>query len=165
MNTLSFKELEGSVSKRGSLIGFCFFSRELKQLRRRRLRKRHLKSELALLETLSRLFHLIKFVKWWQNFLELNSKRLYQSSGKENESCCLVFPSSTKPEIRHFHVVVVQWRQTNVQKRVMCVQSCCFVNLNVLVFCRSRFRRRRRCLSSLLNSLKYFVSPLLSFVK
>ena len=62
------------------------------------------------------------------NFLELNSKGLYQSSGKEKESCCLLFPSSTKREIGHFHVVVVQRRQRNVQKSVMYVQSCCFAN-------------------------------------
>ena len=60
-------------------------------------------------------------------FLELNSKGLYQSSGKEKESCCLVFPSSTKREIRHFHVVVVQRRLRNVQKSV--VKNCCFANL------------------------------------
>ena len=62
------------------------------------------------------------------NILELHSKGLYQSSGKEKESCCLVFPSSTKREIRHFHVVVVQRRQRNVQKSVMYVLSCCFAN-------------------------------------
>ena len=51
-------------------------------------------------------------------FLELNSKGLYQSSGKEKENCCLVFPSSTKREFRrHFHVVVVQRRLRNVQKK------------------------------------------------
>ena len=33
--------------------------REVKQRRRRRLRKRHLKSEFALLQTSSRLFHLV----------------------------------------------------------------------------------------------------------
>ena len=49
-------------------------SRELKQPRRRRLRRRHLKSEVALLRTLSRLFHLVQFVKCWQFFLELSSK-------------------------------------------------------------------------------------------
>ena len=38
----------------------------LKQQRRRRLRKRHLKSEFALHQTLSRLFHLVYFVKCWQ---------------------------------------------------------------------------------------------------
>ena len=48
--------------------------------------------------------------------LDLNSKGLYQSSGKEKESCCLVFPFSTKREIKQFHVVVVRRRQRNVQK-------------------------------------------------
>ena len=32
----------------------------------------------------------------------------------------------------------------------MHVQSCCFANLNLFLFCRSRYRRRRRCLHSLL---------------
>ena len=31
------------------------------------------------------------------------------------------------PEIRQFHVVVVQRRERNVQKSVMYMQSCCFV--------------------------------------
>ena len=62
---------------------------------------------------------------------------------KRKESCCLVFPSSTRREIRHFHVVVVQRRQRNVQKRVMHVSSCCFANLNLLLFRRSRSRHRR----------------------
>ena len=38
---------------------------------------------------------------------ELNTKRLYRCSGKEQESRCLGFTSSTKQEIRHFHSVVV----------------------------------------------------------
>ena len=63
-------------------------------------------------------------------FLWMNSKGLFQSSGKEKENCCFVFPSSTKREIRHFHVVVVQRRQRNVQKKVMHVQS--------LLFCQSK---------------------------
>ena len=37
-------------------------------------------------------------MKCWQIFLELNSKRLYQSSGKEKESRSLVLKSSTKRE-------------------------------------------------------------------
>ena len=61
------------------------FNWELKQQRRRRLRKRHLKNEFALPQTLSHLFHLVYFIKCWQMFLELNSKRLYQSSGKEKK--------------------------------------------------------------------------------
>ena len=52
----------------------------------------------------------------WQILSEFNSKGLHQSSGKEKESCCLVFPSSTKREIRHFHVVVVQ-RRLEVNKK------------------------------------------------
>ena len=121
--------------------------------RRRRVRKRHSKSEFALLQTLSRLFHLVQFVKFWQMFLELNSKRLYQSSGKGKECRCFVFTSSTKREIRHFHVVVVLRRQRNVQKSVMHVQRCCFANLNLLLYCRSRCRRRRCCLSLFSPSL------------
>ena len=90
-----------------------YYNRELKQ-QRRRLRKRHLKSEFVLLQTLQRVFHLVQFVKCWRIFLELNSKRLYQSSEKGKESR-LVFTSSTKREIRQFHVVVVPWRQRKVQ--------------------------------------------------
>ena len=54
-------------------------SRELKQQQWWRLRKRHLKSDFALLQSLSRLFHLIYFIKCLQMFFELNSKGLYQS--------------------------------------------------------------------------------------
>ena len=85
------------------------------------------------------------------NFLELNSKGLHQSSGKEKESCCLLFPSSTKREIRQFHVVVVQRRQRNVQKSVMHVQTCCFACLNLSLFCLSCCCRRPRCVNSLLR--------------
>ena len=85
-----------------------FFIRDPKQQRRRQLRKRHFKSEVLLLHTLSRLFHLVQFTKCWEFSLELNSKRLYRSSGKGKESRCLVFTYSIKREIWHFHVVVLQ---------------------------------------------------------
>ena len=65
---------------------------------------------------------------------------------KRKQGRCLVFTSSIKREIRHFHVVVMQWRQRNVQKSVMHVQSCCLASRSLLLFCRSRWRRRRRCL-------------------
>ena len=104
----------------------------------------------ALRQTLSRLFQLVQFVKCWQLFLKLNSKRLYQSSGKEKESCCLVFTSTIKREIRHFHVVVVHRRQKKYTQIVMHVQSCCFANPNLLLYCRSCCRLRRCCLSSLI---------------
>ena len=67
------------------LVSHADVIRELKQHRRRRLQKRQLKSVFAPLQTLSRLFHLVYFVKCWQMFLELNSKGLYQSSGKEKK--------------------------------------------------------------------------------
>ena len=101
----------------------------LKQRRRPRQQKRHLQSEFALPQTLSHLFHLVQFVKCCQIFLELNFKGLYQSSGKEKESCCRVVPSSTKREVGHFHAVVVQRRLRNVQKSAMQVQE--------LLFCQS----------------------------
>ena len=50
---------------------FTCFIRVFTQRRRRRQRKRHLTSEFALPQTLSRLFHLVKFVKCWQVFLEV----------------------------------------------------------------------------------------------
>jgi len=81
--------------------------------------------------------------------VELNSKGLHQSSGKEKESCCVFFPSSTKSEIRQFHVVVVQRRQRNVSKNVMHRRSCCFACQNPFLFCRSRCPRRRRYVNSL----------------
>ena len=86
-----------------------------------------------------------------ETFFGVDSKGLYQRSGKEKESCCLVFPSSTKREIWHFHVVLVQRRQRNVQKSVMHVQSCGFANLNLLLFGCFRCLRRRRILSSLIT--------------
>ena len=61
-----------------------------------------------------------------------------------------MFPFSTKHEIRHFHVVVVQQRLRNVQKSVMHVQSCCCATIKLLLFCCSRCRRCRR-LSSLFS--------------
>ena len=64
---------------------------------------------------------------------------------RKRKLLCCVFTPSFKPvrEIRRFHVAVVQRKLRNVLKSVMHVQSCCF-------FSRSRCRRRRRCLSSLL---------------
>ena len=45
------------------------------------------------------------------------------------------FPLTTDAMLfrRHFHVVVVQWRQRNEQKSVMHEQSCCFT-LNLFFF-------------------------------
>ena len=41
------------------------------------------------------------------NFFGDGFQRTLSKFKKEKETCCFVFPSSTKREIRHFHVVVV----------------------------------------------------------
>ena len=65
-----------------------------------------------------------------------------------------MFRSSTKREIRHCHVVVVQRRLKNVQKSVMHMQSYSFTNLNLLMCCHPRCRRCRLCLNSLQDNVK-----------
>ena len=45
-----------------------------------------------------------------------------------------MFTSAVKREIRKVHVVIVQWRQSDVQKSVMHLQSCSFVSLILLLF-------------------------------
>ena len=61
---------------------------------------------------------------------------------KRKKFCRCLFASSTKREIRHFHVVVVQWRQRNVQLKKRDARArCCFA----LSSCsRSRYRRRSK---------------------
>ena len=83
-------------------------------------------------------------------FWSWNLKDYIKVQEKKKKVVVFCSPSSTKREIRQFHVVVVQRRQRNVQKSVMHVQSCCFACLNLILFCRSRCRRRRRCVNSLL---------------
>ena len=51
-------------------------------------------------QTLLRLFHLVQFVECWRIFLELNSKGLYESSGKEKESCCVVLCSRPRQNVK-----------------------------------------------------------------
>ena len=117
-----------------SSIPWPYETMELKQ-RRRRLRKRHLKSEIALLQTLSRLSHLVQFIKYWQFSLELNSKRLYQRSGKEKET--VVVLSSRLPQNVKLGIFTSESCSDfngNVQKSVVHVQSCCFANLNLCFF-------------------------------
>ena len=61
------------------------------------------------------------------------------------ENWSLVFTSSAKREKKAFLDVGVQGWLRNVQKSVMHVKSCCFANLNLLIFC------RLRCLNSLIS--------------
>ena len=90
------------------------------------------------------------------SFILSNASELFlsriSSLERERNLSCRLFTSSIKREIRHFPVVVVQWRQRNVQKSVMHVQSCCFAysTSRLLLFWRSRCRRRRGILKSLM---------------
>ena len=81
--------------------------------------------------------------------MQLNSKELYQSSGKEKENRCLAFTSSAKRENRKYHVVVVQRRQRNVLKKRDARAKLLFYLSLFSSFCLSPCRRRRCCSSSL----------------
>ena len=74
---------------------------------------------------------------------------------KRKRKCCLVFPSSTKREALSRHS-----RATTAKKctKKACVQSCCFKNLNVLLFFHSRCHGRRRVLSSLIIKRSTYIS-------
>ena len=64
------------------------------------------------------LFHLVKFVKCWRIFLELNLKDCIWVQEKKSYFFYLCSrPSYTEREIRKFHVVFVQQRQRNVNRR------------------------------------------------
>ena len=86
----------GSVGEKKKIRRFSFFlpasspclsllplfcNRELRQQWRRRLRKRHLNTKVALLQTLSHLFHLW-LVKCWQFFLDLISPKHFSKFRK-----------------------------------------------------------------------------------
>ena len=103
----------------------------------------HLKIKFALFQTSLILFHLI--CQMLAKFSGLNPEGPYLSLENERETFCVVFTYSVKQvhEIRKFHVAVVQRWLKNVQ-------SCCFADINLLLFCCSRCRRRCCCLSSLL---------------
>ena len=83
-------------------------------------------------------------------------KRTVSKFRKKKQNVCVVFTYSMKGarEIWKFHVAVMQQRL----KSVMHVQSCCFSNVNVRIFCRSRCRRRHRCLNCPLLLSKHFAA-------
>ena len=68
-------------------------------------------------------------------FSGVKSERTVFTLRKRKRNCVVstYFIKWTR-EIRKFHVVVVLRRLRNVQKSAMQVQSCCFANLNLLLF-------------------------------
>ena len=109
-------------------------SSQLKQQRRRRVRKRHLKSEFALPQTLSRLFHLVSFVKYWSWVL----KDYIKVQVKKGQ-----FPSSTNRKIRHFTSYSRSDGKEMYKKRDTPAKLL-FCKSKPIAFCRSRCRWRRR---------------------
>ena len=80
----------------------------------------------------------------------------FETSGRLSQVALFVnrlFTLSIKQEIRQFHVVVLKWPQRNLQKAwsTCRVVVGCFVNLNLLLFWRSCFHRRRDKYSLLSN--------------
>ena len=113
-------------------------------------KKNHLYSEFAVFQTSSTFCNFTWFVKCWRNFLGLNPKGPYLSLQKEKENFVPTYFVKRAREIRKFHVAVMQRRLRTYKKNVLHVQNYCFVNINLLLFCRSCCRRRRRCLGPLL---------------
>ena len=71
-------------------------------------------------------------------------------SEKEIKFCRRLFTSSIKRYIWHFHAVVVQNRQRNVQKSVLHMQSCCLLIKPIALLDVLVLPKRRRILKSLL---------------
>ena len=109
---------------------------DLKIRGQRQQRKRRWKSESAFFQSLSRLHQVTNFVKCRWPLPILNSYQPSPSLKRERKFLRRLCTSSVKREIRHFHIVVVQWRQL------------LFWLLSLLLLWRSRCRRRRRIFRS-----------------
>ena len=84
------------------------------------------------IRTASNFIYLIQFYLMWQmlaKFSWVESERAVSKfkRGKRQLLCC----------IHRLHKASAQLQQRNVQNSVMHVQICCFVNKNLLLFCRS----------------------------
>ena len=89
--------------------------------------------------------------------VELSWNRIGRNGVKvktENEKFAVVCSRSPKYlEFGHFTLLFCRGRQRNVQKHIKHVQSYCFCSLNLFVLWRSRCRRRRCCLRSLMTAV------------
>ena len=109
----------------------------------------------------SKFIHLIQFLLICQMLANLSGVESESTISKfrkrKRKSLCCVHLSyylTGTREIGKFHVAIVQRRLRYVQKRVMHVQSCCFANVSLLLFCRSRCRLC--CFISILLSSRNF---------
>ena len=136
-------------------------NKEREQQRQRLLRKRHLKSEVALLQTLSRLIHLVQFVKCWKFFSRVEFYKIVSKfrKRKRNLSPCV-------------HVLDKTWNYAfSRPRRALTAKKCrkkrdaraglLFCQSKprpIAYFCRFRWRHRRRCLSSVITSYRRLIS-------
>ena len=113
-------------------------------------RKRHLKSKFALIQTSSILLHFIWICKILAKLYGVESERTLSQFGKKKRKfLCWVHQlhkaGAWNKEVSSRRLATTAKKCT---KSVMHVQSCCFANVNRLLFCRSRCRRRQCCLSA-----------------
>jgi len=112
--------------KNSVVLSGVFNARDLMIRGRRRQRKRRWKSKFAFFQSSSWLLQVPNFVKCRWTLQKLNSSEPYPSSDRKRKFRRRLCTPSIQRKTGHFHVVVVQWRQSNVQKSVMHVQNCCF---------------------------------------
>ena len=110
--------------------------------------KRHLKTRIHAFWNFIPLIPFYSICQMLANFLGVDSEGLCLSLEKEH--CSPVFTSLSKRETWKFHAAFEKQRQ-KMYKKAWCmhVQNCCCANLTYSLFCCSRCRRSRRCLSSL----------------
>ena len=70
------------------------------------------------------------------NFSGVKSKRTVSKFTKRKGKFCVVLTYFVKRvhEIRKFHIAAMQLWLRNVQKKVKHMQSCCFADINLLLF-------------------------------
>ena len=119
VNKLSNVKNSIILRPRESVTSFNRRDLEIRGQQRQRQWKRHWKSEFAFFQSSSRLVQVTTFVKCRRTLVKLNSLEPYPSSEREGKFRRRLCISSVQREIGHFHVVVVLWRQRNVQKSVM----------------------------------------------
>ena len=112
----------------------------------------------AFLQTLSRLFRFAENVKCRQIFQEFISWGPYSNSEGERKIRRRLFTSPTKRAIRHFHVVVVQWQQRNVQKKQFSLPSPSSTSLLKLPYRKDSNEKSGRLLCSLQVNYVFFLS-------
>ena len=95
-----------------------FKNREFKKLRRQLLRKRHIKIELCVKLSHSRLFHVGHVVQNGRSALSLAWHEWFSCKSKEWKIYCCELTLSSEPQIWKFHVVVWQTTSKHCTKKL-----------------------------------------------